>query len=815
MMSIPTDWLLLFAVLAPFLAAPVLAFAGRRLGERTGWLALPVPLLACAAILAVAVQAGERPNFVVEWRWIPSLGLNLSFLIDGLSLFFGLIVSGVGALIVFYGRHYLDNHYAHHGRFYACLLLFMGAMLGTVFANHLLLLFVFWELTGIASFLLIGFSHESEESQRGARMALLVTGATGLCLLVGVVLTGQLTGTHSLQELLANPLPAGGSTLANVALALLLLGAFGKSAQFPFQFWLPNAMAAPTPVSAYLHSATMVKLGVFLCARLFPIFNGLDWWAPLVAGVGLVTMTLAALKALLVFDLKAVLAWTTVSQLGALIAQYGLAERAGLSHDYLHILNHVLYKGCLFMVVGAIDHATGTRDLRQLGGLWRRDRLLGGITLVACASMAGLPFTTGFISKEATLAEMLTGAQGSLGTFALGCVLLTSVAKIVFSARVFAGAFLGRETATVKEHFHRPGRGLLVPPLLLALAIPVLGVFPGLLDGPLACLGVRGLHAAEPAHLALWHGFTRELAFSAGIVAVGALVFAGLNRTGWHWARVPRWAQFDLAFEALVRGTGTFAKRVTRLAGSDTPPVYLRIILAFACLLIGGALVASIRQPEVNGLLIRAAGPEAWQPLRALTAGLIALATLGCVTLRAWPAQLISLSLAGFLTTFYYVHYRAPDLALTQILVETVSLVLVLLLLGRFPRACELGEAEDQRLTGQQFLRFGIALGIGALMTTLLLVVTDRPHPEPIGPWYLEATRPLAKGDNAVNTILVDFRGFDTLFEAAVLVIATLGCLGLLLRYKRTPAEWRQAEKGPPGFGLGPAETTERRHDFP
>ena len=798
--------LILVAVFLPLLAAPLMALAGRRLGPSTGWLALGVPAVSGLALLAVAVSVGPQPNLVVRWPWAPSLGLELAFLVDGLSLFFGLIVTGMGFLIVFYARAYLDDHYRHHGRFYAYLMLFMTAMLGTVLADNLLLLFVFWELTGLASFLLIGFSHATESSRRGARMALLVTGGTGLCLLAGVILVRQLTGTFDLQTLLREPLVGTDRGLTTAAMVLMLVGALGKSAQFPFHFWLPNAMAAPTPVSAYLHSATMVKLGVFLCARLFPLFSNNDWWAPMLSGIAFLTMTFAAILALLSTDLKALLAYSTISQLGFLIGYYGLATRGEVEYDYLHILNHVFYKGGLFMVVGIIDHATGTRDIRLLGGLARRDPGLAVLTAILCATMAGLPLTTGFISKEVMLKEIFhaPAAFGGLGLYALVCVLITSVVKVMFSAHLFVQVFLGRESAAVIDHFHRPSRMLLMPPALLAVAALVLGVMPGLAVSPIRYLDVAGLHLPTAVPLVLWHGLNRELLVSTGIVALGAAVYFAVNRIGWNWVRLPRWSRFDLAFDALVDGVTKAAKVTTRAAGSDSPLHYLKIVLTFTVLLVGGSLLWNF-DSSVGKLIeefpVRVS-EHAFEPLRALAALLIALTSLGAVYLRRWTTRLISLSLAGFLTTFFYVLYRAPDLALTQVLVETISLVLVLLLLGRFPRTAEECEEEDRGFSPRKIYAAVLAILTGTLMTTLMLLVTAWPNSKPMGPDFLEMTRPLAKGDNAVNTILIDFRGFDTLGEITVLLVATLGCLGLFLRYRRTATEWKQAEKGPPGFGV-------------
>ncbi|MDW8310934.1 MAG: proton-conducting transporter membrane subunit, partial [Verrucomicrobiales bacterium] len=438
--------LLLLAIGLPLAGAPLLALVGRRFGRGVSLAALVFPIVSLAAVLALTRGVAPGVREVIEWPWIPSLGLSLSFLVDGLSVFFGLVVSGMGVLIFYYARHYLDKRYRHQGRFYCFLTLFMAAMLGTVFANDLLLLFIFWELTGLASFLLIGFEHAEEASRRGARMALLVTGGTGLLLMVGAILLGQNAGTYRLDVLLAEPGKFAGREWLNTAFVLVALGAFGKSAQFPFHFWLPNAMAAPTPVSAYLHSATMVKLGVFLIARVFPIFHGSDWWLPLLTVIGFGTLLLGTTLALLSHDLKAILAFSTVSQLGYMIGSYGVAPAGGIDYDYLHILNHVFYKGALFMLVGIIDHAAGTRDLRELGGLWRRMPLAGAATLVGTATMAGMIGTTGFISKEVIFHEIFVvmRTHGWLGAYAAVAVVLASVLKMGFSCRIFFGAFCGR-----------------------------------------------------------------------------------------------------------------------------------------------------------------------------------------------------------------------------------------------------------------------------------------------------------------------------------------------------------------------------------
>jgi multicomponent K+:H+ antiporter subunit A/multicomponent Na+:H+ antiporter subunit A len=772
--------------------------------------ALGFPVVAFGALLTLALSLTWPARLVIEIPWIPTLGINLSFLVDGLSLFFGLVVSGMGCLIFFYAGHYLDDHFEHHGRFYSYLVLFMAAMLGTVFANNLLLMFVFWELTGLASFLLIGFLHGEEQSRVGARQALLVTAGTGLALLAGLVMIYGVTGTYDFSVLASAGLPwshHGGWLTA--AMVLLLIGAFGKSAQFPLHFWLPNAMAAPTPVSAYLHSATMVKLGVFLCARIFPLFVDHVAWAPLVSLVGFTTMVFCAVLALLAHDLKAILAFSTCSQLGYLIGYYGLGPPAGVEYDYLHIFNHVLYKGSLFMVVGVVAHAAGIRDIRQLGGLFRRLPLLGGATLIAAASMAGLPGTTGFLSKEMMLKEIFEALAPHeyLSWFACFCVMLTSLVKVAFSTRLFANIFLGPEPPEISRQFHAPSLWMQLPPALLAGAALFFGLMPGLLDALFQPLAVAGLN--RPGHLSLWHGFTRELLASTLLIIAGfGLYWLGVL-TQWRWHEIPRSCQFDRFFEAALERLARFAKALTHFVRSDTPTAYLPVLLGFVLLTVGGTLAWHFGLDARLITQVAAADWPAPQLMRGMVAGLIILAVIGVLVLPRWTTQLISLSVAGFLICFYFVLYRAPDLALTQILIEVVTLFLILLLLGRFPQSAEEGEITWQAPGWRRALNAALAAGVGLLATSLILVVTSQPATTRLGDFFLAQTVPLAEGRNAVNTILVDFRGFDTLGEITVLLIATLGGLGLLMRYKRTREEYRQGPLGPPGMGTPNPEKEE------
>lgn len=794
--------LILLTVLLPLLGHLALALVGRRLGRKTGWLALVFPLACTALLLQAASLAGHQPNVVVSWPWVPALGVELAFRLDGLSLFFALIVAGVGALIVLYATAYLDDHYEHHGRFYAYLILFMAAMLGTVLADHLLLLFAFWEITGVASFLLIGFLHEQKVSRVGARQALLVTGLTGLVMLAGLLLLGRDAGTYRISELMRG-LPAGwlDAATGRIAVVLMLIGAFGKSAQFPFFFWLPNAMAAPTPVSAYLHSATMVKLGVFLCARFFPILSTSDVWAPLLVGVGFFTMLLGIALALRQTDLKAILAFTTVSQLGFLCGSYGVGAWTGVRFDYLHILNHTLYKGGLFMLAGLLDHACHTRDVRELGGLARRLPAAALAMGLGLASMAALFGTTGFLSKEVALAGLLDavemGHAGARG--ALLALIAAAVFNTALATRLFLRIFLGTPRSEGAAHPHRPALRLLAPPLLLTLASLSLGLCPHAWEALSAYAYVPGLHDVAPGHLYLWHGWSTEFIISMTAILAGF----GLGWKGHHLGlfegAVPRWLQFDLGFERGLKAVVAGARHLTRWSQVDRPMSYLPLALAtILVLLIGSAWTSGLL--ETIRELPHAFTANTVEPLRVFVAILISLAVLGVLLLRRWTTQLIALSVAGFLTTFYFVIYRAPDLALTQILVESVSLILILLLLGRFPRSAERGEQEHPASPPRRAINLVLSLATGLTMTVLILVMTAQPHADRLGTFFLDETIRLAEGQNAVNTVLIDFRGFDTLGEITVLLVATLGCLGLLLRYKRTPAEFRDGAAGPAGF---------------
>lgn len=779
---------LALSLLLSLVGAALALATGSRFGFRTGWLLLPVPSLIFALLLGLAMGHPAGDRVLVAWEWVPSLGIRPSFLVDGLSLFFGLVVSGMGVLVTWYAACYLDHHYSRHGRFYAYLMLFMGSMLGVVFAGNLMWLLVCWELTSLFSFLLIGFLHEEEEARRGARMAILTTGLGGLLLLAGIVLLGLDAGTYELSQILATPWEATAGTRAQTAMVLLLLGAFAKSAQFPFQFWLPKAMAAPTPVSAYLHSATMVKLGVFLIARMYPALHLDPWWTSLLIVIGFGTYLYGAFSAFLSHQLKAILAWSTVSQLGYLTGFYGMGSAEGVQWDLLHIFNHVLYKGSLFMIVGIILHATGASDLRQISGLWKRLPGLGVITLVAVAAMAGVPGTTGFISKEYLLkCKFDYWYEGEfLNWFPLICVILGSIVKVAFSVRLFSHLFLDRNlphpaSRDPADPWHQPGWLIQVPPALLVAASLVFGLMPWWMSDWFRAWHTPGLHQVIPPEysLKIWHGVTREFLMSGAIVLAGLALywFAQIHR--WNWAGPPGWMQFDRAFERFVDALPYTARSIGQAVLAERPLAYLPIVaVVFAAAVLWQ--FAPLSGDTIRGwLILHAAG---FDPVHAGLCAFAAAAAAGVILARKWTTQLVLLSVIGFLVTFYFVYMRAPDLALTQILVESATLVLVLLLLARFPVAAQRGEETSRRSLARNWLALLIAGAVGTTVTLLLLGAMSLRHPDRAGGYYLSQSLPQAQGTNAVNTILVDFRGFDTLLEITVLLIATLGCLGLITR---------------------------------
>jgi multicomponent Na+:H+ antiporter subunit A len=755
--------LALHAVLA--VAAPVL---GRRLGPRVFLVCAlaPAATVAWAATRAAGVLDGSATTQVVSW--VPGLGLDLALRLDGFALLMVALVSGIGTLIFAYSRWYFSPR-PGLGRFAGVLTAFAGSMLGVVLADNLLLIYVFWELTSVTSYLLIGFEDDKGSARAAALQAILVTVAGGLAMLAGFVLVGQAAGTYSLSAILADP-PGGG--VVGAGLVLVLLGAGTKSAQVPFHFWLPAAMAAPTPVSAYLHSATLVKAGVYLVARLAPAFAaGYAFWRPLVMGLGVATMLVGGWRALRQHDLKLLLAYGTVSQLGFMVVLVGAGIPELTFAGAALIVAHGLFKAALFMVVGIVDHQAHTRDLRMLSGLGRRMPAVAAVAAVAVASMAGVPLLLGFLSKEAAYEGLLHADLGAGGSLALAGVVAGSVLTFAYGARFVLGGFGtsgdGVGGDLVGPDVARPAPAFVVPAALLAVLTVAAGVVPAVVD-PLVGGGAGALDpAAGKDHLALWHGFTAALGLSALTLAAGALLVAGAGVVERAQARMAGAPSAAGAYAATVTGLNRVADRVTGVLQNGSLPIYLGVILLTVLALPGVALLTGTRLPD--GVVVGES------PLQAVVAVVVLVAALGAAVARRRFAAVLFLGGVGFGVAVLFVIQGAPDLALTQLLVETLAVVIFVLVLRHLP---ERFEPSEWRLG--QATRMVLAGGVGVFVTAFSLVAAGARTAEPVSGAYLEQAVPEAGGQNVVNVILVDFRAFDTLGEITVLTVAALGIVSLV-----------------------------------
>jgi multicomponent K+:H+ antiporter subunit A len=734
---------------------------------------------------APAVFGGQV--LLTQAEWVPAIGLNANFRLDGLALMFALLISGIGVLIVLYAAFYLHED-DPAGRFYSQLMLFMAAMLGIALSDNLLLLVVFWELTSVSSFLLVGYwgSHPKKgaDARAGARMALAVTGGGGLVMLAGVVLLGQIAGTYDLSKMLTMGALVQADPRYPLALGLILVGCFTKSAQLPFHFWLPEAMAAPTPVSAYLHSATMVKAGLFLMMRLYPVLGGSGLFESIVATVGLLTMVFAAVVALFKHDLKGLLAYSTVSHLGLITFLIGLATPMSAVVAVFHILNHAAFKAALFMSAGIVDHETGTRDMRRLGGLMHLMPVVGTLALVAAAAMAGIPPFNGFISKEMMLEEALRAGErmwGPLGWAVPVLATLGGLASMAYSLRLVHDVFFnGPPRDLPVPHPHEPPLGMKLPVMLLVVVCIAVGLMPMTLAGPMVSLAAGAmLGTPAPAFsLALWHGLNLPLAMSAVAVAGGAALYFGLAGGGRLHRYMPRAFSGKAVFGALTDGLFRYAGRFTVRLENGSLQRYAGWMVALAIVLAAWPIVSG---PALG------TGPRVLLPATPLALVLWVVLAAVCVALVLGHhlrfRAVVLTGVVGLVTALTFLGFSAPDLALTQLSVEVVSTVLLLMGLALLP-ATTPRESGAARLWRDAAL----AIGGGAGMAWLAWLVMTRDH-DSIAWYFLAKSVPEGGGANAVNVILVDFRGYDTFGEITVLGIAGIGVLALMDRFRvRRPA---------------------------
>ena len=768
--------------LGALLVGSLPARARRSAAGLTGTVALAMTELVLHA--APRVFAGE----VLRWSvsWLPALGVDLGFRMDGLAWLFTLLIGGIGALIVLYAAWYLDPDDAQSParRFFVFLLLFMGAMLGVVLADNLVLLAVFWELTSLASFLLIGYWHRREDAREGARMALTITGAGGLALLAGVLLLGHIVGSFQLDAVLAAGPTIRAHPLYETALVLVLLGAFTKSAQFPFHFWLPHAMAAPTPVSAYLHSATMVKAGVFLLARLYPALGGSEPWFWIVALTGMATMLVGAYIAIFQHDLKGLLAYSTISHLGLITLLFGLDEPLAVVAGVFHIINHATFKAGLFMSAGIIDHECGSRDMRRLNGLMTVMPFTATLGIVAAASMAGVPLLNGFLSKEMFFAETLAKpAHGAPAWLLPAGATLAALLSVAYSLRFIHDTFFNGAPSGLPKTPHEPPFFMRLPVLLLVALCVAVGLAPAWVAGPTLAVAAQAALFGGPGpalpeyRLAIWHGLNLPLAMSAVAVGGGVALYFGLQRfVNLHRvARLPLWIRRGgRDFFVLLQDAGVGA------AGALTRALQNNQLQRYLLLLVLMALAAGAWPFLAGGPGVR---PAAWH-WHDLSVGVAAVGAIGIATafgtVLAHRQRLLALVLmgaAGLVVCLSFVWFSAPDLALTQLLVEVATVILMMLALHWLPAE---SPRERGRLgTWRRWRDAVIALAAGIGVAALTWQVLTQPSAS-ISQFFLDTARTLGGGGNVVNVIIVDYRGFDTLGEITVMVIAALVVHSLL-----------------------------------
>ncbi|MFT6463435.1 monovalent cation/H+ antiporter subunit A [Halopseudomonas sp.] len=733
---------------------------------------------------------------VQSWPWLSQIGLNLSFRLDGLGFLFALLIQGIGILVILYARYYLSKR-DPMGRFFAFLLLFMAAMLGVVLSENMLLMMFFWELTSLSSFLLIGYWSHSTDARKGARMALAVTGGGGLALLAGVLLLGQMVGSYELTDVLAAGDLIRSHALYPVVLVLILLGAFTKSAQFPFHFWLPHAMAAPTPVSAYLHSATMVKAGVFLLARFYPALSDTDLWFFLVSVTGMITLLVGACTALFKHDLKGLLAYSTISHLGLITLLFGLDTQLAAVAAVFHIINHATFKASLFMAAGIIDHETGTRDMRRINGLWRFMPHTATLAMVAASAMAGVPLLNGFLSKEMFFTETLE--QNQFGDFSWVIPLVATLAgifSVAYSLRFIHDVFFnGKPFNLPKYPPHEPPRYMKVPVEILVALCLLVGLLPAFTVGSLLAVAASATIGGELPYysLAMWHGFNLPLIMSIVALGLGILLYATRGRVFELYERLPE-RDGKLVFEEVVQGLVRKAGQFTLLLENASLQRYLAWMLSAALVVSGYWL---LQLPSLRG-------DVALSPVDGVTAVGALMLMIAAVATVVWHKRrlvaLVMLSVVGLFVALTFARFSAPDLALTQLSVEVVTIILLMLALFFLPR---LTPAESSGLRRTRDL--GLAGMAGLLVSALSFAVMTRPY-ETIAGYFLENSVSGGGGTNVVNVILVDFRGFDTLGEVTVLAIAGVAIYalidGLRLRIPDTDALGRPWSKDAHPFML-------------
>ncbi|WP_339157614.1 Na+/H+ antiporter subunit A [Paenibacillus sp. FSL W8-0186] len=788
------------AILIPFLAAILVPFLYAKVSRKhIGWFVLIVPVVLFVSLARYIPSVAGGETYLSTIAWIPSYGIHFTTYLDGLSIIFGLLITGIGSLVIIYSIYYLSAEESL-GHFYIYLLLFMGAMLGVVFSDNLMVFYAFWELTSISSFLLIAFWYHRKRSRYGAKKALLTTVTGGIAMLTSFIMIYVMTGTMSIREIISTI--DYGHALFIPAMLLLLLGAFTKSAQFPFHIWLPDAMEAPTPISAYLHSATMVKAGIYLVARFTPIFGSHETWFWLVSSVGIITLFWGSFNAVRQTDLKALLAYSTISQLGLIMTLFGIGSAAlsmGAGEETViytqatfaalfHLVNHSTFKGALFMVIGIVNHGAGTRDIRRLGGLMSLMPISFTIALIGSFSMAGLPPFNGFLSKEMFFQAVVSVSQSGIFSLHVSKVLfpvvawVASVFTFIYCMIIVFKTFLGPYQPEKLDHeAHEAPAGMLISPIILAVLVVGIFFFPNVLGDYLLRPAMASILPSielegmiEP--ISAWHGFNPALWMTLGVIAVGTLMYLSIRRWKGIYSLLPEnWTLDNLYNNSLIQ-MEKISNRITSFYMTGYLRSYSIYIFLFFIAAVGGTLL-------FTGAYAFDFAGDAPISVYEIVLVLVMVAAALAIPLAKSRVNAVLLNGAlGYSMALFFVVFRAPDLALTQLVVETVSTALFLLCFYFLPKW---KKEETPRRTKRTNLVISIAVGI--IFVLVALSVRGGKLFDTIS-GYFENAYELAGGKNIVNAILGDFRAFDTMLEVIVLFIGGLSVY-TLIKLKSTKEE--------------------------
>ncbi|RUR31878.1 putative monovalent cation/H+ antiporter subunit A [Vreelandella nanhaiensis] len=781
-----------FAVLMGFVLAALAPLMHRWFAGRTSWVLALFPALIAGWLFSQTPTVIEEGSLLLEWQWVPSLGISLTFLLDGLSLLFGLLITVIGTCVFIYAGGYLKGH-PDIARFHIALMAFMVSMLGLVLADGLVTLFIFWELTSVTSYLLIGFNHADLQARKSARQGLFVTFAGGLALMAGLVLLGVASDSWSLSDIRAMEADLRDHALYTPMLICLLLGAFTKSAQFPFHFWLPNAMAAPTPVSAYLHSATMVKAGIYLLARLQPELGGTALWVGTLSLVGATTLLVGAFLAIHHTNVKKLLAYSTIMALGTLTMLLGIGTEYAMTAFVTFLLAHSLYKGALFMVAGNLDHETGTKDVTAMGGLRPLMPVTAMIALVAALSLAGVPPLFGFIGKELKF-EAVLGA-GNYQALLVPFAFVSAVLTIAVAAIIALRPFYGRRHQTPKVPHEAPV-SMLIGPGLLSIGSVVFGIAPAMFGADALLTSAASAVAGQPMEvtLSLWYGVNLALIMSVISLGLGFLLFKYWDNVR---ARLSLLAPImrhgpEAGYEGLLNGVVQFSEWQTRILQNGYMRNYILVMLVILIALIGNSILLRHSPLIVFELDVRFH--------EIIVVGTMTMSALFATITRSRLGAVASVGIMGFSIALVFILFSAPDLGITQLLVETLTVILLVLVLFRLPRFSHLSTSLERIRDGS------VAAMMGILIFLLIMTAWSIDQFESISTYMVENSAPLAYGRNIVNVILVDYRALDTLGEMFVLALAAIGVIAMLkLRHEpespKTAAESSKTDTKEPFDG--------------